>query len=779
MKRSITSNEINLGSESVVATGVLVKGNVEGDIQVLNKKIEVNADHGAVVNLYDAPPRVKKRDVIPQPTRPLRGFINRTDELKRLGQIITASQVVTIQGIDGMGKTALLKQSANSREARALPDGVLFMEGIDERGQALGFEDLIQRLFDKSYESEPHLKVNFDIAQTYLGNLKSLVVLNGLELSTHFISRMADLYPQGAIFIESNQLVDDDVSEEIKLGPLPRTESIKLLAAKAGVTSDDDLQPVLDSICVLLADVPLAVVIAARAIRENNLSLERAHELLASIEPLATDLNRGGIERAYALARSTLTDLEQQWLAAAAFAPGISIDPQCLHQMTEDESAAARSQEHLQAMGLLTANSPRLRIDPGVRDLARNAANEIPLQEQFLSYLKTMLRTHSLDWTYCADELGNVIGMMDWAARQQRWSDVIALGRAIDPYLTLHGLWEAWQRVIDHVLRSARQLGDRVNEAWALHQLGTHAIGIGQMGLAINLLREALNLRGELGDAIGMAYTQHNLNLLFPPPSSGNEDGKPPDNPTGMPSSPSRTLNFLLKTISIVAAIAASGYLVANALYRPLIPHTSAEIPTIGYTKSPSATMTFTPTRTLTLTPSRTPTKTPTRTPTRTATATYTASPTELTSVIGVPQLSTSQVYFGSRCDPNQITIRVMAQHPAGIKVVVFFHRLHELSSGKDSGWSEGLSMNPKADDLYSLSVSGETLIGASGFRMETAASYQFVVQAKNGEWARSTVYTDLSLLPCGGGGGGAPPPPITVSPSATPETPYSPPVIR
>jgi len=145
---------------------------------------------------------------------------------------------------------------------------------------------------------------------------------------------------------------------------------------------------------------------------------------------------------------------------------------------------------------------------------------------------------------------------------------------------------------------------------------------------------------------------------------------------------------------------------------------------------------------------------------------------------IGMPQLSASQIYFGSRCDPNRITIRVMAQHPSGIKVVVFFHRMHELSTGKDSGWSEGLSMNPKGDDIYSLSVSGETLVGASGITTEAAVSYQFVVQAKDGKWIRSNVYTDLSLLPCGGG---APHPHITISPSSppsiTPETPS--PVIK
>lgn len=216
-------------------------------------------------------------------------------------------------------------------------------------------------------------------------------------------------------------------------------------------------------------------------------------------------------------------------------------------------------------------------------------------------------------------------------------------------------------------------------------------------------------------------------------------------------------------------------YWVVHALHSPSIPPTpAAGIPISGATTEP----TVTSTKTLTLTPT-TPTKTPTWTPTNTRTVTSTASPTEVPSGIGVPQLSTNQLYFGgARCDPNRITIRVSAVHPAGIKIVVFFHRLHEMDSGKDSGWSDGLSMNTKGDGFYTLSVSGDTLIGNSGITSDAWASYQFVIQAKNGEWVRSTVYTDLTLLPCGSG---APRPPITttVEPLPTTGTPVGTSVVR
>jgi tetratricopeptide (TPR) repeat protein len=785
MKETITSSKAEIGLSrqpdsaavavqekiTVGAGGVVVKGNVDGNIQITNKKIEVHADHGAVVNLYDAAPRVKKRDAIPQPARPIRGFVNRVSELKQIERIVTGGEVATIQGMDGMGKSALLRQAANTSVARALPDGVLFIEGIDERGQTLGLEDVIQRLFDKSFESDPHLKVNFDTAQTYLGNLRSLVVLNGLDLSGSSLPLATDLFARGSVLVETSRSIENEIAEEIRLGPLPRTEAMELLAAKAGVTQDENAHEILDAICALLADVPLALVMAGRAIRENSLTLKKARNMLVLAQPQSAEANRRGIERAYILAQSTLTNLEKQWLAAAAFAPGISIDPKFLHQLAGDEAAAAQAQKRMQAMGLLTANSPRLRIDQGVRELARMGMDETSLQEQFLDYLKSMLRTRSLDWSYCTDELGNILGMIDWAANQQRSSDVIALGRAIDPYLTLHGLWEAWRAMLEDVLQSARQIGDRVNEAWALHQLGTRAIGVGLAAQAIDFLQQALHLRSELGDAIGMTFTRHNLDLLIPPTSSNNDSGQPPDNPV----SPGRAVKLLLKTSMIVAMLAASTYWAVHALNAPSIPPTpDPGVPITGPTDDIPVIPTLTATKIPTFTPSRTPTKTPTETATSTHTATPTASPTEVASGIGVPQLSTAQLYFrGERCDPSRITIRVPAQHPAGVKVMVFFHRLHEVDSGRDSGWSDGLSMNTKGDGVYVQTVSGDTLIGDSGIRSQAWGSYQFVIQSNDGEWIRSTVYTDLSLVPCGGGGSRppvtatievttVPPPPVT-----------------
>jgi hypothetical protein len=129
--------------------------------------------------------------------------------------------------------------------------------------------------------------------------------------------------------------------------------------------------------------------------------------------------------------------------------------------------------------------------------------------------------------------------------------------------------------------------------------------------------------------------------------------------------------------------------------------------------------------------------------------------------VFGAPQLSSALAYYGGAgCDPRRLTVQIKAQHPDGIKVMVFFHRLLEVNGSKDSGWSDGFSMNTGGQDLYTLSMNAERLVEKSGFQTQARVSYQFVMQTSKGEFVRSAVFSDLQISPCG-----SPPPAATTTP--------------
>src|SRR5262245_27506804 len=118
-----------------------VAGNVGGSVITGNgNKIETHNYHGAVVNQQEGLP-VQRRSFSPKPPAEPDYFVGRQRELEQVDQWIAQSKVVIIKGVDGIGKTCLLKEAANSESAKSRPDGVIFQEGLDEEGKLLEFSD--------------------------------------------------------------------------------------------------------------------------------------------------------------------------------------------------------------------------------------------------------------------------------------------------------------------------------------------------------------------------------------------------------------------------------------------------------------------------------------------------------------------------------------------------------------------------------------------------------------------------------------------------------------
>ena len=62
---------------------IQVGGNVEGSIVVGDHNFVVNTNYVTIINPHSGP-QVRRRQYTPQPPRPPREFVNRTEELARL-----------------------------------------------------------------------------------------------------------------------------------------------------------------------------------------------------------------------------------------------------------------------------------------------------------------------------------------------------------------------------------------------------------------------------------------------------------------------------------------------------------------------------------------------------------------------------------------------------------------------------------------------------------------------------------------------------------------------
>lgn len=576
---------------------IKVSGNVGGSIVVGDHNFVVNTNHGTIV-YQQSKPQVQARQFAAQPPRAPRGFINRSAELAKLEGWIAANEIVLLHGPDGMGKSALLRQAANSTAGRAMPGGVIVIESVDVNGQALGPDDIIQRLFDALFEATPPLKVDAVSARTYLSNTRPLILMDEVGLAPALQQALPDLFPQGSILLAADAPFGAD-SQRLAVGPLPRGEALALLASRAELTLNDINRAALEKICELLGDVSLALVVTGNVLRETQTSPDAALQAIEAIATPERDPALAALSRAFGFAFSRLSPAEQQVLSAAALTPGVSMSPEWLSAALGSVDVSAVI-ERLKALGLLFTNSPRLRLPPGFAAPARRAS--VLSEQTVLPRLIEFLRNRS----DIQDELGNLFGALTWAASAGRPADVIMLGRTLDSYLTLHGLWDGWQVALEYALDAARASGQQNIEAWALHQLGTRAIGVGTRQDALSLLNQALALRLKLGNVEGAAYTRHNINVLVPPPA--------PPKPKG-PNWPALIGGTVFVGFFLLAALIIFGWQFINP------PRTPTRTPT----PAPVSESTLTVPPTLEATP--TPTESPTPTPAATLTATSTPTP--------------------------------------------------------------------------------------------------------------------------------------------------------
>ena len=521
---------------SISVGEIRVAGDMQGHIIVGNRNVignnnvicEINDSHGAVVNFH-TPPIVKRRDTTPPPPRSPAGFFGREAELAVLDQAIAKRRAVLIIAHDGIGKTCLAKKAATGDTARSTPDGIVTMKGLDQV-QAPGQLDIYQRIFDELYESLPPIKVTASVAQGYLSSVQPLVILDHPEIPPDVLGSIPGMLPQAALVATRQSELFDNSFEAIQLTPPEREVSLQIFAWNSGINLNDDTRPIIDRICNQLYDVPLAIEKIASAVRRKRLAFESAPDRLLSIHPPSQNRIQAAIERSLGLVYSTLNGDEQAMLAFLAVAPGNSVDRAWLESVAGGEQTS----QSLMELELVYANSPRLRLPDGLRPILRSGVGDLPERRDLLfRHLMGELGTRSQDFDFVSDELGNILGFLQGAVSEGRWQDVIRLGKAVDPYLTLHGLWDAWEGVLNQVMQAAQTLQDLPVRAWVLHQLGTREIGVGSLKRAINLLLRALELRVSLGDRAGAAHTLHNLNLILP--SSDRDDPDKPDEPENPP----------------------------------------------------------------------------------------------------------------------------------------------------------------------------------------------------------------------------------------------------
>ncbi|OQY20120.1 MAG: hypothetical protein B6I35_10795 [Anaerolineaceae bacterium 4572_32.2] len=513
-----------------------IEGGVSGQVAIGNNILQIGDVHGGVVNV--AMPE-QKPQIRPRPTpvsllpRPFPGLLDREKEINAARAAFQAPAPVEFHGQEGVGKTALLRRLARHPAAASLPDGVVYLSACDKP-----VEDLLQFLYDAFYECD----VTFTIEGKQSGSFKpteaelrhalqdkqALILLDDVELDRGEVEALMDATPACAFVLGSPERRLWEKDQAMELGGLPPKDALTLVERRLGRPLTSQERPAARALCTALRGHPLHLIQAAALAREKGLSLTevaRQARTPSPVKALATQV------------LDALSKPERQILAVLALLKETSLPAEHLAAITGLADVGPASQMLLRR-GLAQAHSPRYSLTGDLAQTLEQKWNLAPWGERALAHFTAWAEGQQQTPNHLLEEADAILQTLKWAVGSDRWAEVVRLGRAIEGALALGGRWGAWAQVLRWILQAAQAVGEQAAEAWAMHQLGTQALCLGDTSAARSALTKALRLREALGNEAGVAITKHNLSLLLAPPAPPKKPPKKPPKPpatTGVP----------------------------------------------------------------------------------------------------------------------------------------------------------------------------------------------------------------------------------------------------
>jgi hypothetical protein len=484
-------------------------GAITGQIAVGRYVLQIGEPSGAVVR--DAS-RAERTHICPRPTpvllrpRLIRGLFDRRMELAAALSALDAGLPVEINGEPGIGKTAVLRHLAHHPRAASFVDGVVY---VAARHQS--FADLLQVMFEAFYESDEICKPTDAEIRQGLNDKQALILLDDVHLPQHELEQVLDIAPRSAFVVATRERCLGGEVRNVTLKGLPVEDAVSLLERAIERSIDVTERSTAVSLCAALEGHPLRVLQAAAIVRERGISLDGPARTLTPpslIAELMAAIDEKQRRALFALTALPRVPLELQHISAIAEVP--DIEPALMT---------------LVRRGLVVSSQSRHQLADGVGDQLRRTQDLKPWVNRAITYFTAWAERHRRNPDDLLEESEALLRVQRHAADARRWGEVLRLGLLLEGALVVGARWGAWAIALEHSLAAAKAIGDRSAEAWAIHEIGTRAVCLGEPGMGRTLLSQAVKLREALADDAAAAASRRNLSVVLAPVSEYPEEG--------------------------------------------------------------------------------------------------------------------------------------------------------------------------------------------------------------------------------------------------------------
>ena len=502
--------------------------------------------------------------------RDITSFTGRRQELDQLVAAAAAadgpSAVVGIHAIGGMagvGKTAFAVHAAH-RLADRFPGGQIFLPlhghtpGRPPVDPADALASLLATLGVPAGQIPPGLAARMALWRDRLAERQLLLVLDDAAGSEQVRPLLPGAGASLVLVTSRRHLSALEDAASISLDTLPPDEAVALLVRLAGRARLDADDPAAAEIIRLCGFLPLAIGMVARQLHHHPAwtAAGRAAELASAVDRLELIATENlSVAAAFDLSYADLTESQQRLFRRLGLHPGTDIDSYAAAALDgTDLPAARRGLETLYDQYLLTEIAEgRYRMHDLLREHARALADRADPDRDRDAAIARLLdyysraaaradaltarqtrparpgsaaadgsvpaavpaladRNQALAWARA--ERGSLLACLDQATATGEHTRVIALTAGIAGLLRLDGPWA--DAIARHTVaaQAARDLGDRLGQAGALHDLGVVRRLTGDFPGAIQAHEQALDIYRDLGDRLGQANARHDLGVV-------------------------------------------------------------------------------------------------------------------------------------------------------------------------------------------------------------------------------------------------------------------------
>ena len=384
-----------------------------------NYVVKIGDVNGGVVNIIkpsDKPKYSARSTPVAIKPRAFPSLLDRENEFETIKKASQLSTPVSVWGQAGVGKTSFIRHLTHTLDAGNFTSGMVYLNA-----SGLGYEDLLQALFDSFFDSDSSYKPTTAEITHALQNIKALIFLDDLKIGRDEATSILNAVPSSLFVLSSTERSLWGEGEVIPLRGLPESESLKLFEKELSRLLNDQEKPTVIKICSILQGHPLQILQAASLARDSGKPVEN---LLNEIINEKTE-NKS---MAY-MSMAKLSDSEKQILALLAAAGGNIVTLEHIKGIFKGGSGQNDIQR-LVTLGLVQAHSPRFSITDALVSSISATWDLTSWQDILLNYAINWLSQQPAS-VLVEESSGLLIHTIKNSGERKKWREVIQLGRAL------------------------------------------------------------------------------------------------------------------------------------------------------------------------------------------------------------------------------------------------------------------------------------------------------------------------------------------------------------